>query len=213
MIPPEARNSQNQYALHATEVWLWQQFRAGSREAFEQLTGYFYRDLYFYGYRFTQDTDLLKDCLQDLFVDLWVYRRKVVDTEYIRPYLYKSLRRKIFRELNRSGAPLADDELPFLELDDDHPTAEQQLIQTELASYQTSRLNALLSRLSARQREAIHLKFYGELTNDQIADVLNVNKQSVANLLHRGLTRLREEWPSLLPLLGLCINALFSRQS
>jgi RNA polymerase sigma factor (sigma-70 family) len=190
------------YAQHTTEVWLWQQFRAGSREAFEQLTGHFYRDLHFYGSRFTTDADLVKDCLQDLFVDLWVYRRQIVDTDYVRPYLYKSLRRKIYRELQRTTQTLPEDEIPFDQLSEIDPTVEQQLIQTELATYQSSRLNALLGRLSVRQREAIHLKFYGELSNDQIADVLHVNKQSVANLLHRGLTRLRDEWPSLLSVLG-----------
>ncbi|MBC7921576.1 MAG: sigma-70 family RNA polymerase sigma factor, partial [Ferruginibacter sp.] len=174
MLKSEAGNSLNVYAHHDTEVQLWQQFRQGSRTAFEQLTNYFYRDLHFYGSRFTRDTDLLKDCLQDLFVDLWVYRHKVMETDYIRPYLYKSLRRKIYREVARQANQVSDETLPFDEVNNSDPTAEHALIQTELSEYQSARLNELLERLSARQREAIHLKFYAELSNDEIADILHV---------------------------------------
>ena len=184
------------------ETLLWQQFREGPQEAFQALVQHFYRDLHFYGGRFTRDSDLLKDCLQDLFLDLWTYRAKIVQTPYIRPYLYKSLRRKIHREMMRHSSVTNEDAFAFDEVSSEEFTAEQALIRTELSEYQTSRLNTLLDQLSDRQREAIHLKFYGELSNDEIADILEVNKQSVANLLYRGLSRLRESWPSLLTLLG-----------
>lgn len=202
MLKSEVGKSSNVYARHDTEIQLWQQFRQGSQNAFEQLCHYFYRDLHFYGSRFTRDTDLLKDCLQDLFVDLWVYRHKIVETDYVRPYLYKSLHRKIHRETSRLANQISDATLPFNELNSSDITAENALIQTELSEYQSARLHILLDRLSDRQREAIHLKFYAELSNEEIADILNVNRQSVANLLHRGLTRLREDWPSLLSVLG-----------
>jgi len=209
MLKSDVSNALNEYAHHDTETQLWLRFRQGSPAAFEQLTTYFYKDLHFYGSRFTRDTDLLKDCLQDLFVDLWVYRQKVMETNYIRPYLYKSLRRKIYREVSRQNHQASNETLPFDEVVDSDPAAVDNLIQTELSEYQTIRLNKLLERLSDRQREAIHLKFYAELSNEEIADILQVNKQSVANLLHRGLSRLREDWPSLLALLGIWLTNRF----
>ncbi|MVM35439.1 sigma-70 family RNA polymerase sigma factor [Spirosoma sp. HMF4905] len=184
------------------EALLWQQFREGQQEAFQGLVNHFYRDLHFYGGRFTRDSDLLKDCLQDLFLDLWTYRHKIIQTAYIRPYLYKSLRRKIYREISRHSSVIGEEDIPFDDVCSEEVTAEQAIIRTELSDYQTARLNALLAQLSDRQREAIHLKFYAELSNDEIADILVVNKQSVANLLHRGLSRLRESWPSLLSILA-----------
>lgn len=185
------------------ETLLWQQFREGQEEAFKGLVQHFYRELHFYGSRFTPNSDVVKDCLQDLFVDLWTYRQKIVQTAFIRPYLYKALRGRIQREIRRYSLPLNEETISFDEIGSNDNTAEQALIQTELSAYQTSRLNALLAQLSDRQREAIHLKFYGELSNDEIADILAVNKQSVANLIYRGLSRLRENWPSLLSLLGI----------
>ncbi|WP_020594682.1 RNA polymerase sigma factor [Spirosoma panaciterrae] len=202
MLKPDLSHSAQRTWERTDETLLWQQFREGQEAAFQGLVQHFYRELHFYGGRFTRDSDLLKDCLQDLFLDLWTYRHKIVQTPYIRPYLYKSLRRKIHREVMRHSAVVNEDYIPFDDVSSDEITAEQALIHTELSEYQTARLNALLAQLSDRQREAIHLKFYAELSNEEIADILVVNKQSVANLLHRGLTRLRESWPSLLSLLA-----------
>lgn len=202
MLKPDLSHYPQSSWERTDETLLWQQFREGQEDAFQRLVQYFYRELHFYGGRFTRDSDLLKDCLQDLFLDLWTYRQKIVQTPYIRPYLYKSLRRKIHRETLRTSAIVSEDTLPFDDVSSEEITAEQALIHTELSEYQTARLNTLLAQLSDRQREAIHLKFYAELSNDEIADILAVNKQSVANLLHRGLSRLRESWPSLLSLLA-----------
>lgn len=209
MPKAEINTDQTVYAPHDTEIQLWRDYRQGSSMAFEQLVRHFYRDLHFYGSRFTRDSDLLKDCLQDLFLDLWAYRSKVVQTDYVRPYLYKSLRRKIYQQALPGTTEVSRELLPFEEHNDNDLTAEQLLIQTELSEYRAGRLNTLLQRLSARQREAIYLKFYAELNNEAIADILQVNKQSVANLIHRGLSRLREEWPSLLPMLMIGLKNLF----
>ncbi|ADB36921.1 RNA polymerase sigma factor [Spirosoma linguale] len=206
MLKPDISHPLQSTREKTDETLLWQQFREGQQEAFQGMVQHFYRELHFYGGRFTRDSDLLKDCLQDLFMDLWIYRHKIVQTPYIRPYLYKSLRRKIHREVIRHSAIISEDSILFDDVSSEEITADQALIRTELSEYQTARLNALLATLSDRQREAIHLKFYAELSNHEIADILTVNKQSVANLLHRGLSRLRESWPSLLSLLGWLLN-------
>lgn len=202
MLKPDLSHKHQNAWDKTDETLLWQQFREGSQRAFQELVQHFYRELHFYGGRFTRDSDLLKDCMQDLFLDLWTYRAKIVQTQYIRPYLYKSLRRKIHREMQRHSSIINEDGFAFDDVSSEEISAEQALIRTELSDYQTVRLNALLEQLSDRQREAIHLKFYGELSNDEIADILAVNRQSVANLLYRGLRRLRESWPSLLSMIG-----------
>ena len=49
-----------------------------------------------------------------------------------------------------------------------------------------------LRRLPTRQRAAVVLRYYGELSTDEIAVVLAVAPNTVKSLLRRGLTRLRE---------------------
>jgi RNA polymerase sigma factor (sigma-70 family) len=50
----------------------------------------------------------------------------------------------------------------------------------------------LLTQLSARQREALVLRFYADLSFDQIADVLQCRLGTAKSLVHRGLARLEE---------------------
>ena len=45
-----------------------------------------------------------------------------------------------------------------------------------------------------RQREILYLRFNQNLNNEAIADIMGVNKQSVANLFYRTLVELKEKW-------------------
>ena len=176
---------------------LWNQVRMGDEVAFEELIRRFYRPLHHYGFKFTRDADLLKDCIQDLFVELWAYRRNIAQTEYVRVYLFKSLRRKLYKDALRRGQtePFEDGMADgFLHAE----SFEDELIRTELSAYQRSRLDTLLKTLTDRQQEAVHLKFFAALPNDKIAEVMGLSYQSVGNLLHRAVNKLREGWHGLL---------------
>lgn len=50
----------------------------------------------------------------------------------------------------------------------------------------------LLSELSARQRAALVLRFYEDLTVPAIAEVMRVRPGTVKSLIHRGLAQLKE---------------------
>lgn len=53
-------------------------------------------------------------------------------------------------------------------------------------------LNRLLARLSARQRDLLHLVFYQELTIEEAADVLGVTVGTARTHYERGKARLRK---------------------
>ena len=56
-----------------------------------------------------------------------------------------------------------------------------------------SRVDDLLAALTARQRAVIVLRFYEDLTVDEIAQTMHTRPGTVKSLLHRSLARLREE--------------------
>ncbi len=74
---------------------LWDKFLQGDACAFGELMHRHYRDLFNYGTRFTKDKELVKDCIQDLFLSLWKNRLTLSRTEFVKYYLLKSLRRKL----------------------------------------------------------------------------------------------------------------------
>jgi RNA polymerase sigma factor (sigma-70 family) len=54
-------------------------------------------------------------------------------------------------------------------------------------------LKTKLEQLPERQREVIHLRYFQNLKNEEIADIINVNYQSVSNLLHRAVKNLKKQ--------------------
>ncbi|MGX7687893.1 RNA polymerase sigma factor [Flectobacillus roseus] len=67
-----------------------------------------------------------------------------------------------------------------------------------------------ISQLPKRQQEVIFLKYYKGLSNEEIASIMNIEKQTVANFLHRSLTSLKRNLVMLAEFLILpFINLLF----
>jgi len=54
-------------------------------------------------------------------------------------------------------------------------------------------MSKLLNKLPKRQKEAIYLKYYSGLKATEISEVMNINYQSVVNILHKALKNLKEE--------------------
>lgn len=73
-------------------------------------------------------------------------------------------------------------------------TVEDQLIANEETAHKVRQLNQMLNSLNAGQREALYLRYHQGLSVDEIAEILDINNQSVSNLLHRSLRQLRRDW-------------------
>ena len=64
--------------LKNREYWqrIWIRFKDGDLDAFGEIYEEYIDLMYDYGSKITQDKDLVKDCIQDLFVDLYKYGEK-----------------------------------------------------------------------------------------------------------------------------------------
>lgn len=176
-------------ASEASELWL--AFRKGDREAFARLAQGFYRTLYHYGTKLTRGHGLVDDCIQELFLELWKRREYLGETDQVRFYLLKALRRKIQHETRRESQYLSvDEDLDFV----GEFSIESRLIEMETSEWQLKKLRHMVSQLSKRQREVIYLKFYQELDYDQIAALMSITNQSARNLLHTALKDLKTAW-------------------
>jgi RNA polymerase sigma factor (sigma-70 family) len=175
------------------EKRLWSELRAGNETAFEKVMQTHYKGLFNYGTKFTRDTEFLKDCLQDLFLEIWKNHRNLGETESVRFYLLKSFRRKIFRQLAKHQnfqIQSLDDEYCF----DIVFSPETSILQEQSQQELSLKLIYLLNQLPRRQKEVIYLRYYQELDIDQIVDLMDITHQSVYNLLHKALSHLKEYW-------------------
>ena len=78
-------------------------------------------------------------------------------------------------------------ERAYVERESNAPTAEQR--DPDVVAYEAMR--SLLLELPARQRAAIVLRYYEDLTEADIADILRCRPATVRSLVARGLERLR----------------------
>ncbi len=173
---------------------LWQQSKAGDSVAFCRLADKLYRTLFNYATSFTADKEYIKDAIQELLIHIWE-RRQTINIQFVTIYFLKSLRNQILQEFRRNKNPFIDlDEID--EITDNH-TIETEIEENETYSESQRRVRLAINELPKRQKEAIFLKFYEGLENEQIADLMQVNRQSVANLLFKAITTLKSQIPFL----------------
>src|SRR6185436_17141094 len=67
-------------------------------------------------------------------------------------------------------------------------------LEKQIAEEKGQKLRKTLSLLSKRQKEIIYLKYYQHLDHGQIAEIMNISRQSVYNLLHEVINKLRSLW-------------------
>jgi RNA polymerase sigma factor (sigma-70 family) len=172
-----------------TSEELWTQFLPGDHLALDAIVKRHYNLLYQYGCKFTRDAALVKDCIQDLFLYLWHKRNAINETASVEHYLMKALRRRLGKALTKSGST---EGLSFIEFKDANATPDDQLIQQEQRAALADRIKKCILQLSKRQQEIIYLRFYLNASAAEIADIMQLNRQSVYNLLNDALNKLRQ---------------------
>ncbi len=169
----------------------WENLKAGNREALEALYNYHVDRLYAYGMMLCQDEGKVKDCIQDLFLAFWNNRARLTVPTSGKAYLMVSLRRRLFDKgpkSNLATTPIEDTNLSEGLIED----PEKQWLVEEEHVYQQEKLAAAMAKISDRQREILHMKYFQEMDYEQIAEVMDLNYQSARNLVNRALTAMRK---------------------
>lgn len=181
-------NAMMEQTNHSTDTLL-ASFQAGNMAAFSQLYNLHINVLFNYGLKLTIDKELLKDCIHDIFVKLYTKKDELGTIDNLRSYLFISLKNKLCDELRRRMymSDTAAEEVSIstpTDVEDDYMEEEQRKNEFSL-------VRRLLDQLSPRQREALTLYYIEEKKYEDICEIMNMNYQSVRNLMHRGLTKLR----------------------
>lgn len=177
--------------VRLSEGQLWHNFKQGNEEAYAYIYNTYFFILFNYGRQFCSSKDLVKDCIQDLFVELWEKRERLADTDAIKYYLFKCLRRKITRKVSKHHFVAVDDKIIISEAFPMVLPLEYHMIEARKEKEKVQQLQQAVNALSARQREVIFLTFYENLTQQQVASVLAVEVKTVRNLLCKSIKALR----------------------
>lgn len=184
---------EDQEPLRLAITWI-QRLQQNDEDALASLMDLYYDDLYNYAARFTKDDGLIKDCIQEVFISLWQRRETVGTILSPKYYFLRAIKNKILKSLHKNIRTATSANLPA-EYDFYYEfSIERVIIEKQVSEEKGEKLRKTLSLLSKRQKEIIYLKYYQNLDHGQIAELMSLSSQSVYNLLHEAIYKLRSLW-------------------
>jgi RNA polymerase sigma factor (sigma-70 family) len=189
-----------------SDYLLWKRIKAGETQAFNDLYMQYADILFSFGHLYTKDQELIKDCIHDLFFDLYKYRKNLSDNDHIRHYLFKSLKRKI------QAPHSAKLKIVYTESVSEETTTRLSSAESEEMEFQEesiANIKKAMDKLSEKQREVLNLRFQIGLSYNEIAQILDISIESVRTQVYRSVKAIREELnlnPSTLILLSIFRN-------
>jgi RNA polymerase sigma-70 factor (ECF subfamily) len=179
--------------VYRTDIETWRDFRSDSQQAFAYLYNRYVVMLYHYGNRLTSDREMIEDCIQDLFIELWQNRAQLGETDSVKFYLFKALKRKLVKRLvNHRKYTIGS----FEPEDYDFEivlSPEFDLITRQVSQEQKDQMVKALNSLTKRQKEAITLKFYDGLSYQEVAVLMAMSVRATYNLIYRAIEVLRSQ--------------------
>ena len=171
----------------------WKRFQEGDYAALGEIFRKLYGELYYYGLKLIPREEVVRDTIQDIFVDIWSRKEKITKVNNIKAYLFVAVRHELLLQIKKlriedQVAPAGVEPFVF--------SKEDFMVQEENDSSNRRLLGQSLQKLTDRQREVISLRFNHEMEFEDIAQIMRMNLQSVRNLLFRALQKIRSNMTS-----------------
>ena len=132
---------------------------------------------------------LADDLTQETFIKAWKNREKYVDCGTPRAWLIRIADRCFLDFVRKKSEDLCDEDAwETLIPTDALPQPGVEIEQRE----EIVRLSRAMNRLSAVQRRALTLRFFGEMKFSEIADIMQIPLNTVLSHVRRGLMELRD---------------------
>lgn len=205
MINPEKKQQSFELDKALEKEW-WHLLRSGDKLVLSKIYNAYLEGMFGYGMTIIADRDLIKDCIQDVFIDLWKYRANLSNTDNIKFYLLKSLRNKIYNITAREKKVKARNlETDFVTLT---PCHEETMIADQRNLVIQKKLALGIEKLPERQREVLRHLYFENHSYEDTSSLMAINIRSVYTLAWKALSSLRKSMPTLYFFVLLIIDLL-----
>ena len=171
------------------EEQLWRKLKSGDVEAWSKLYQSYADELFDYGSKLTPDSDCVLDSIHDLFLDVFKYRKKLVNPDSIKYYLLRSLRRKVLKRL-KAARLNQQHQGDFQENIED--SVEQRIIKSENEVILNYKLRHAVGMLNDKQAEILSMRFTENRSYQEIANHNGVTIETVRTSIYRTVKKLRQ---------------------
>ena len=171
---------------------IWKNFLVGNKEAFAFIYNLHFEALYSYGFKLCLDKEIVKDAIQEVFLDLYSKREKnKTNPDNLKYYLLLALKRNIIKKLKRNRKMANDNQIDDILFEPGY-NIEQTIIRNEEESKRNQRIIHILNQLPSKQKEAIYLRFNEAMEYKEIAIILGISVESVRKQVYRAMKSIRD---------------------
>ena len=169
-----------------TDDQLWLAIREDNQTAFNMLFDRYWISLYKTAHFYLDDNEVCAEAVNDVFVSIW-NRRKELEIISFFNFMQTSVRYQVYKRRKAAKLEIVykDDLVTYAQYQPNE--GEARIQQTEI----DSQLNVYLDKLPKRCQEIFELSRFDNLSNQEIAEKLNVSIRTVENQLSIAVKHLR----------------------
>ena len=164
-----------------------EKLKKGDYDAYTLLMNDYYKNLCRYANLFTKDPSKSEDIVQNVFVKLWIYRKKIDSNIPIKRYLHKSVYNEFIDQYrkNKSVISLEEKHLKAINTVIDNNSFDIEKLMT--------RVNDEIEKLPEKCKRVFILNKKEGLTHDEIAEYLQISIKTVEGHITRAFKILNQK--------------------
>jgi RNA polymerase sigma factor (sigma-70 family) len=150
-------------------------------------------DLFSYGLSLGAEKEVVKDAIQDIFLNIYFNKKEFESVNHFKYSLFRSLKNRLYniyksKAVSKSEG-LSDEFMNFPVT----TTVLDEIIDEEEQKNIKKQVDSLLSKLTARQREVIYLRYMQNLEYEQIGKMMDITPHAARKLVSRSLKKMRDD--------------------
>ncbi|MFA4930817.1 MAG: RNA polymerase sigma factor [Patescibacteria group bacterium] len=165
--------------------------RAKQDEAgFTELYNYFFPKIYGYIYKRVGQRQACEDIVSEVFMKVFVNLEKYESRGFsFSSWLYKIATNRLIDYYREQGKKATVDVEKVLHIKSVDDTSHQVEINLEV-----EKVKKIINELPDKYQEVLNLKFFGELSNIEIARILNITENNAGIIIFRALKKFRAHY-------------------
>jgi RNA polymerase sigma-70 factor (ECF subfamily) len=169
----------------------------GDQRAFEVLFLYYQPKLIYFLVGFIKDSELARDMAQDIFLSVWNNKDKLLEIKSFKAYIFKMGKNAICNYYDHS---LVNEKFVAEQLT--RPADFENIEELIFAQQLQGLIDIAVSQMPAQRKLIYTMSRIDGLSNNEIAEKLNINKRTVENHLTAALADIRKT-------IKICISLFF----
>ncbi|MCS4227040.1 RNA polymerase sigma factor [Sphingobacterium sp. BIGb0165] len=172
----------------------WEKFLKGDRSSFEKIYNSNFKSLFLYALRFSKDDDLIKDVIQNVFINFWEKRNYIREMKNVAVYLHRSVRNELLnrkRQEDKHAFDVLDEQVYSFDFE---LPLEARIIKKEELKETRQRLKHALENITDRQKEILYLKYVKGMTFEEISDTIGITVKASYKLHARAISSIRQNF-------------------